>query len=164
MSARLPWFLLAVSLAANLFFGAGVAYTVYQERRVAASPEARVDVVAERLGLDDKQHQALMLLRERAEYRRPGLKQAEAPVRAEILKQVAQPEFDRELVLEMLAQRDEERRPYLTEYAEDLHGFLVTLNDDQRRQFLEMALEPGFLRHVYMGQARKGRDSDEAQE
>lgn len=164
MSARLPWFLLAVSLAANLFFGAGVAYTVYQERRVAESPEARVDVVAERLGLNDQQHQALTLLRERAEVRRPGLKQAEAPVRAEILKQVAQPEFDRELVLEMLEQRDEDRRPYLTEYAEDLHGFLVTLNEAQRRQFLEMALEPGFLRHVYMGRSRKGRDGGESQD
>lgn len=151
MSSRLPWFLFAVSLAGNLFFGAGVAYTVYKERRVTESAEARVDVVAERLGLSDAQHEALMLLRERAEVRMPGLRQAEAPVRVAILKEVAKPSFDRELVMGMLAERDEERRPYFAEYAEDLHGFLVTLRPEQRAQFLEMATDRRFLRQVYLG-------------
>ena len=113
--------------------------------------EARVDLVAERLGLSDAQHEALMLLRERAEVRMPGLRQAEAPVRAAILQEVAKPSFDRDLVMGMLAERDEERRPYLTEYAEDLHGFLVTLTPEQRAQFLEMATDRRFLRQVYLG-------------
>ncbi len=159
MTSRLPWFLLAVSLAANIFFAAGVAYTAYQDRRASQSAEARVDIVAERLGLNAAQHEALSLLRERAEMRRPGLRQADAPVRAEILKQLAQPSFDRPLIMGMLESRDEERRPYLAEYAEDLHGFLVTLSAEQRESFLGMASEPGFLRSVYGARSRR-EDSD----
>ena len=155
MSSRLPWFLFAVSLAGNLFFGAGVAYTVYQERRVTESAAARIDLVAERLGLTETQQESLMLLRERAEVRLPGLRQAEAPVRAAILQEVAKPSFDREMIMEMLAGRDEERRPYFAEYAEDLHGFLVTLNPEQRAQFLEMASDRRFLRQVYLGGAKQ---------
>jgi len=159
MSSRMPWLLFAVSLTANLFFAAGVAYTVYQEGRASASSQARVDIVAERLGLTEAQHEALSLLRERAETRRPGLRQAEGAVRAEILKQVAKPDFDRALVMDMLAQRDEERRPYLAEYAEDLNSFLITLTPEQRDQFLGMASEPGFLRRVYRVEGRKDRSA-----
>ncbi len=154
MKNRLAWFLFAVSLAANVFFAAGVGYTVYQDRRAAESAEARVDMVAERLGLKDAQHEALGLLRERSAMRRPGLRQADRPVRAAILKQLTQPSFDRGLIMGMLVERDEERRPYFAEYAEDLHGFLITLTPEQRDKFLGMAQEPGFLRRVY-GAKRK---------
>ncbi len=158
MKNRLPWFLFAVSLTANVFFAAGVGYTVYQDRRAADSPEARVDMVAERLGLDEAQHEALSLLRERSAMRRPGLRQADAPVRAAVLKQVAQPQFDRDLVMSLLVERDEERRPYFAEYAEDLHGFLITLTPEQREKFLDMAREPGFLRRVYRGKRKASQN------
>ncbi len=158
MKDRLAWFLFAVSLAANVFFAAGVGYTVYQDRRAADSPEARVDLVAERLGLDDAQHEALGSLRERAAMRLPGLRQADRPVRTEILKQIAQPSFDRELIMDMLVERDEERRPYFAEYAEDLHGFLVTLTPEQRETFLGLARERGFLRRVYGGKRKASQE------
>jgi Spy/CpxP family protein refolding chaperone len=160
MSHRLPWLLFAVSLAANVFFAAGVGYTVYKGDEVSGSPEARMDVVAERLGLTATQHEALDLLRERAEVRRPGMRAVDAPLRAAILKEVAQPDFDRGKVLEMIKQRDEERRPYYAEYAEDLHGFLVTLTPEQRQSFLEMANERHFLRRVYMGGRSKNSGSN----
>ena len=162
MNSRLPWVLFAVSLAANVFFAAGVGYTVYKERRVSESAEARIDLVSERLGLDDAQREALGLLRERAEVRRPGMRSTEAPVRAAILEQVAEPEFDRDLVMDMLEWRDEERRPYYAEYAEDLHGFLITLTPEQRRTFLEMARNRGFLRQVYLGGRSKQPEGDGA--
>jgi len=158
MKNRLPWFLFAVSLAANVFFAAGVGYTVYQDRLAAESPEARVDLVAERLGLNEAQHEALGLLRERSAMRRPGLRQADAPVRVAILKQLAQPTFDRDLIVGMLVERDEERRPYFAEYAEDLHGFLVTLTAEQREIFLDLASERGFLRRVYGGKRKSSKE------
>jgi LTXXQ motif family protein len=158
MKNRLAWFLFAVSLAANIFFAAGVGYTVYQDRRAADSPDARVDMVAERLGLDEAQHEALGLLRERSAMRRPGLRQADRPVRAAILKQLTQPEFDRDMIMGMLVERDEERRPYFAEYSEDLHGFLVTLTAEQREKFLAMAREPGFVRRVYGGERKAGKE------
>ena len=159
MSRRLPWLLFAVSLTANIFFAAGVGYTVYKGDEVSESPAARMGVVAERLGLTDAQHEALDLLRERADMRRPGMQAVDAPLRAAILKEVAQPDFDRDKVLEMIKQRDEERRPYYAEYAEDLHSFLVTLTPEQRQTFLEMANERRFLRQVYKGGRPKDSDS-----
>ena len=158
MKNRLAWFLFAVSLAANVFFAAGVGYTVYQDRRAADSPQARVDLVAERLDLDEAQHESLGLLRERSAIRLPGLLQADRPVRAAILKQLTQAEFDRDLILNMLVERDEERRPYFAEYAEDLHGFLITLTSGQREKFLGMASEPSFLRRVYGGRRNSSRE------
>ncbi len=158
MKNRLAWFLFAVSLAANVFFAAGVGYTVYQDRRAADSPEVRVDLVAERLDLDEAQHESLGLLRERSAIRLPGLLQADRPVRAAILKQLTQATFDRDLIVNMLVERDEERRPYFAEYAEDLHGFLITLAPGQREKFLGMASEPGFLRRVYGGRHKSSRE------
>lgn len=149
MTARLPWFLFAVSLAANVFFAAGAAYTIYTERRAAESPDARVDLVAERLGLSDEQREGLRLLRERAALRREGMRETGEPIRAAILEQVAAPTFDRARVLDLLAEWGDERRLYFAEFAEDLHDYLVTLSEEQRTQFLSMAREPGFLRLVY---------------
>ncbi len=162
MAGRLPWFLFAVSLAANVFFAAGVGYTVYKERMVAESPEARVDVAAERLGLNAEQHEALSLLRERSAMRLPGLRQSDKPLRVAILKQLSQPNFDSTMITEMLEARDEERRPYFAEYAEDLHGFLITLTPEQRGIFRDMAQERGFLRGVFRGGARSSRGDGQA--
>lgn len=149
MPGRLPWLLLAVSLAANVFFAAGAAYTIYTERTAAESADARVDLVAERLGLSDDQREGLRLLRERAALRRDGMRETGAPMRAAILDQVAAPTFDRARVLELLNDWGAERRLYFAEFAEDLHGYLATLSQEQRARFLAMAREPGFLRQVY---------------
>lgn len=161
MAGRLPWFLFAVSLAANVFFAAGVGYTVYKERMVAESPEARVDVAAERLGLTAEQHEALSLLRERSAMRLPGLRESDKPLRAAILEQLSQPNFDSAMITKLLVARDEERRPYLAEYAEDLHGFLITLTPEQREVFRDMAQERGFLRGVFRGAARANQGKGE---
>ncbi|MFQ5776249.1 MAG: Spy/CpxP family protein refolding chaperone [Kiloniellaceae bacterium] len=149
MRGRLPWILLAVSLAANVFFAAGVGYTVYTAGRAAESPDARIDLVAERLNLDDAQRKALRELRERADVRRQAMRDAISPMRNAILEQVARPTFDRDRVLEMLQEFGAERRLYFAEFAEDLHDYLVTLSPEQRRQFLAMARERGFLRQLF---------------
>lgn len=152
---RLPWLLFVLSLVVNLAFVAGVGYTVYEERRAAGSPEARADIVAERLGLNAAQTEALVYLRERAAVRWPGLREAGQESRDAILARAAEPQFDRDEVMALLEARDTERRAYYAEYAEDLHGFLVTLTPEQRSQFLEMAQERGFLRQVYSDPTRR---------
>jgi len=156
---RLPWLLFVLSLVVNLAFVAGVGYTVYEERRATSSPEARADIVAERLGLDAAQTEALVYLRERAAVRWPGLREAGQQSRDAILARAAEPQFDRGEIMALLETRDAERRAYYAEYAEDLHGFLITLTPEQRSQFLEMAQERGFLFQVYRDPSRsRGRD------
>ena len=149
MSRRLPWTLFAVSLAANVFFLAGAAYTIYMEHQVAESPEARSDMFADRLGLSEEQREGLRDLRERAEIRRLGMREVLGPMRQAVLKEVANQTFDREHVMHLLQDWSAERHPYFAEFAEDLHGYLNTLQPEQRDRFLEMAREPGIFRQVF---------------
>ena len=149
MQARLPWILFAVSLAANVFIVAGAAFTIYSKHETAESPEAGRDLVAERLGLSEDQREALRDLRERAEMRRYGMREAVGPMRQAILEHVASATFDRDRVMRLLEDWSEERRMYFAEYAEDLHGYLATLRPEQRARFLELAREPGILRLVF---------------
>jgi len=150
MRRNVLWLVLGASLAANVFFAAGVAYTVYTDRRVTESPAARVDLVAESLDLSPAQRTALEELRERAAIRHAGLREVGAPARMAILEQVAQPVFDRDRVVAAIRAWNEERTLYFATYAEDLHEYLMTLSPAQRRAFLDMAREPGFLRRVFV--------------
>ena len=149
MRPRLPWILLAVSAAANVFFLAGAGYTIYTERRVAESAEARADLFADRLGLSKTQREGLRDLRERAEIRRLGMREALGPMRQAVLEEVTRASFDRDRVMHLLEDWSAERHPYFAEFAEDLHGYLGTLQPEQRARFLEMAREPGFFRQVF---------------
>jgi len=149
MSGRLIWIALAASVAANVFFAAGLAYSIYTGRRVAESPAARVDLVADRLGLNEAQRAGLKLLRERAAVRRSGLHEARAPTRAAIVEEILRPAFDRARVLALIDEWGADRRLYFAEFAEDLHGYLATLSPEQRARFVEMSREPGFLRHIF---------------
>lgn len=156
MSDRALKFLLAVSLAVNVFVVAGVAYTVYKEQYATASPEARVDLVADELGLSADQREALALLRERAAIRRSAMKESLAPAQAAVLQQVSQTDFDRERVKTLIADWNAERQLYYLTFAEDLHDFLSTLTPEQRQSFLAMAREHRFMRQIFRGAKAAG--------
>lgn len=151
MSTRALGFLLAVSLAVNVFVVAGVLYTVYKEQTATASTESRVDLVADELGLNAEQREALTLLRERAAIRRSAMKETSAPAQAAVLQQVSETDFDPERVKALIADWNAERQLYHLTFAEDLHGFLMTLTPEQRQSFLAMARERGFMRQVFRG-------------
>lgn len=151
MSKRALGFLLAVSLAVNVFVVAGVVYTVYKEQHATASAEARVDLVADELGLSAEQREALALLRERAAIRRSAMKETLSPAQAAVLQQVSEASFDRDRVKALIAEWNEERQLYYLTSSEDLHEFLMTLTPEQRRSFLAMAREHRFMRQVFRG-------------
>lgn len=151
MSKRALGFLLAVSLAVNVFVVAGVVYTVYKEQHATASPEGRVDLVADELGLTAEQREALALLRERSAIRRSAMKETLSPAQAAVLQQVSEPSFDRDRVKALIAEWNEERQLYYLTSSEDLHEFLMTLTPEQRRSFLAMAREREFMRQVFRG-------------
>src|SRR5258708_39475689 len=56
--SRLPWILLALSLALNLCFIAGVFWVRMEASRAQLSPPARMELVAKQLSLDDNQRAA----------------------------------------------------------------------------------------------------------
>ena len=53
MKPRLPWILFAISLALNLFFGAGVIYSKLEAERRNMAPEKRIAELAEQLQLSE---------------------------------------------------------------------------------------------------------------
>jgi hypothetical protein len=61
MKKRLPWVLLAVSAAFNVFLVAG-ALTARARHEWKRTPEGRADVLADRLGMDEEQRAAYLEL------------------------------------------------------------------------------------------------------
>ena len=149
MRTKLIWILLAASLAANVFFVAGALYTLYGEDDRRAGSGATVDSVAERLALSPEQRDGLLALREKARQGRKGSREGRESRRAAFIAELGKPTFDRAGVLALMEARSAERRARIVDVAQDLHAYLATLSPEQRREFLAMARERGFLRRLF---------------
>ncbi len=149
MRAKLVWILLGVSLAANLFFAAGAVYSLYGGEHRGWRAKVSVDDVAERLGLSPAQRDALQALRDQAPDTARPSREERAARRATFLAELAEPEFDRARVQALMAERMTRRQERILGRAEALHGYLATLDPEQRAGFLEMAKERGFLRGLF---------------
>ncbi len=156
MRTKLVWVLLAVSLTANVFLVAGALYTLYVKDDRSAVAGANVDSVAERLGLTPEQRDRLLALREKARQGRKGSREGHESRRAAFLAELGKPAFDREQVLALMEARSAKRRARIVNIAQDLHAYLATLSPEQRREFLAMARERGFLRRLF-GRGRPPR-------
>ena len=81
MPSRLPWLLLALSLALNLFAVAGVVYSKTLVSSEPPTPAERLDSVVERLGLDTTQRDQLVALRQQAVARRDQMRDGHGRLR-----------------------------------------------------------------------------------
>ncbi len=154
--ARLPWVLLTVSLALNLFFAGGAIYTKLTAEQWASESEQRLEVVVERLELSADRRAGLEALRERVQMRMASLRGGWRESRKEMLAELARPELDRARVKELMQRGMTARAALFEELLVDLHAYLGTLSDAQRRSFLEMAEERGFMRDLF-GPGRRRR-------
>ena len=157
MKGKLVWILLGVSLAANLFFAAGALYSFYGGEHRGWRAKVSVDEVAERLDLSPAQRDALQALRDQARNRPRPSREERAARRAGFLANLAAPEFDRAQMQAMMEERRAGRQDRFLGRAEALHGYLATLDPEQRAGFLEMAKERGFLRGLF-GRPRRTRE------
>ncbi len=157
MKGKLVWILLGVSLAANVFFAAGALYSFYGGDHRGWRKEVSIDSVAEQLALSPGQRDGLQALRDRARDRPRPSREARAARRASFLAELAEPEFDRARLQALMAERRVGRQERILSRAEALHGYLATLDPEQRAGFLEMAKERGFLRGLF-GRHRRTRD------
>lgn len=149
MRAKLPWMLLAISLAINVGFAAAVFQSRSEAERLTASPGARLEVITEELGLNEQQAADLLVLRDRLRAGWEPLSAARRERRLAILTELAEPEFDRARLAQLMKQGGEEQQAVFARMAADLHGYLRSLTPEQRRRFLEMASERRFLRHLF---------------
>jgi uncharacterized membrane protein len=143
---RRPWILFAISLALNLFFGAGVIYSKLEAERKYRPPEARIAELAEQLQLSETQQADLLALSERARERRRGRRELWRERRQNLLAELAKPELDRARLGELIDQGRDRRNASWEALMVDLHGYLATLSAEQRAAFLEMAQDRRFLR------------------
>ena len=157
MKGKLVWILLGVSLAGNLFFAAGALYSFYGQDHRGWRTKVSVDDVAERLELSPAQRAGLRALRGEARSRPRPDRDARSARRAAFHAELAKPEFDRAGLRALMQERMTGFQARILGRAEKLHGYLATLDPEQRAGFLEMAKERGFLRGLFRGQ-RKQRD------
>ena len=155
MRAKLPWVLLAISLAINVGFAAAVFQSRSEVERLAASPDARLEVITQELGLNEQQAADLLALRDRLRAGWQPVSAARRERRLAILTELAEPEIDRAHLAQLMKQGGEEQRAAFARMAADLHSYLRSLTPEQRQRFLEMAGERAFLRHLF-GTWRRG--------
>jgi uncharacterized membrane protein len=148
MRSKLPWILLAASVALNIFFVAGVIFP----RFMGHPPPHRQDPVAmatEDFSLDERQVAALEALRARIAERRAEGREGRESFRTIIIEALEQPAFDRAALAQALEQRREGFGDRILDMTEDLHGFLAGLAPEQKAAFLARAGEDrDFLRRL----------------
>ena len=149
MRSKLPWFLLAASVALNLFFVAGVFYPQVMGQRDASVRSDPVAAAAEAFSLDDRQVQALRDLRARIAERRDARNDARQSFRAVIIDALRTPAFDRAALAQALSERRAVAGDTIVDMTEDMHGFLAGLAREQKTAMLERAEEDrAFLRRL----------------
>ena len=157
MKGKLVWILLGVSLAGNLFFAAGALYSFYGKDHRGWRAKVSVDDVAERLELRPAQREGLRALRGEARSRPRPDRDARSALRAAFHAELAKPEFDRAGLQALMQERMTGFQARILGRAEKLHGYLATLDPEQRAGFLEMAKERGFLPRLF-GRHQRTRD------
>ncbi len=152
MKTRLPWILLLISGALNVFFIGGAVYSMVVCERLEDDPEARTAFVADRLDLSPEEHQALAAWRQRARERWRDMRRESGDLRALLLVELAKPELDLEKVDELMRERVEMRVPTMLATVTDLHAYLATISDEEKSEFITMAREPFFFRRLLRGE------------
>ena len=150
---KLPWLLLAVSLALNISVVAGFLYTEREVSRVA-DPKLRSVEVSEALSLTPEQFEAFTTLQASLQERREMFREYMAPVRRAMTEALVADGFDREAYRKAMSKRQEVREEYHLQVGEELHDFLRSLSPEQRAVFKDLAKERRFLWRFLGGRAQ----------
>ncbi len=152
MKKRLPWILLLISGALNVFFIGGAVYSMIVSERLADDPEARTAFVADRLDLSPEEHQALAAWQQRTRERWGEMRSGSRDLRKLLLAELAKPELDLEKIDALMRERAEMRVPAMLATVTDLHDYLATISDEEKSEFITMAREPFFFRRLLRGE------------
>jgi uncharacterized membrane protein len=133
--------LIAISVALNLFFIAGVAWIRLHGPPEALGAEERYDQMAAELKLDPQQRVAfdryVAMMRTRVE----EMRQQVDPLIGNAWQEVAKPQTDAAQVMALFDQATEKRRAFQRELATETLAFLSGLSPEQRGKFVAIARE-----------------------
>ena len=136
-SSRLPWILLALSLALNVFFVVGV-FWVRMQAHGQMGPAERVESVAKELALDANQRAAFDRFIRTIRMRARHLREVNQPLIDEAWQEFAKAQPDETAVDKLFEQAADNRRSFQLEAGRALRAFLLVLKDDQRSTFIAM--------------------------
>ena len=158
MRSKVLWILMVASLALNVFFVAGFAYT----RLVGHHhPPHRFDPVAkaaEEFSLDERQTEALVALRGRMAERLQEGRKDRGGFQAAIIDALSKPAFDRVALAQALEAERAKGGDMILDMTEQVHGFLAGLSPEQKEAFLKRARERDFLRRLLFPPSDRRRD------
>ena len=134
---RLPWVLLALSVALNLFFIAGALWI-----RMHGPPpggfEARFRQMPAELALDPQQKAAFDLYAKHLRGRIGELHAAVEPMMRQIWAEIAKPDAEETKVIALFDKVGAERREFQRDLTNSTLAFLAKLSPEQRTKFVEI--------------------------
>jgi uncharacterized membrane protein len=134
----LLWAVVALSLALNLFFVAGAAWTHFRAPP-QLTREERFDEMAAALALDPLQRQAFADYSKTMHTRLLEMRHAVQPPVHAAWSEVTKPQADETKVMQLLDQAAQARQRYLGEITAATIVFLKTLSPAQRANFVKVA-------------------------
>lgn len=137
----IPWVLLALSLVLNAFFVAGHYYTGARLEEARGSSAQRTGLLADRLGLTDRQTAAFHDMRTRINLARQRYDTSNARHAEVIWSELAEPRPDMERIDQNLDRFWNNRKALLKTNIGAARDFLDKLDDDQRQAFINLARE-----------------------
>jgi uncharacterized membrane protein len=135
--SRLPWILLAFSLALNLFFVGGV-FWVRSQGHGPMGPAERIEQIAKRLTLDADQRTAFERFVRTIRTKEHELRETNQPLVDEAWQDFAKAQPDEAVVDKLFEAAANNRRNFQLETGRALRAFLATLKEDQRAAFIAM--------------------------
>lgn len=148
MRSKVLWFLLAASVALNVFFVGMFWPRLVDDDHRRGRPDP-LAMAAEDFALNDSQVAALEDLRARIAQRREARNADRGGFRGLIIEALRQPAFDRAALDQALDDRRASGGDMVLDMTEDLHGFLAGLSAEQKADFLARAEQDrDFLRRL----------------
>ena len=136
--SRLPWILLALSLALNLCFIAGVFWVRMEASRAQLSPPARMELVAKQLSLDGNQRPAFERFVATLRLKSRHLRETNMPLVDDAWQEFAKQQPDEAAIDKLFEQAADNRRSFQIETGRALREFLAILSEDQRTKFIAL--------------------------
>lgn len=139
MRARLPWILLAVSVALNIFFLGGAFWVRMHHGphgEPGGDPERRISAISKELSLNETQRGALERFVRSARQGGRQLREKNEPVIQQSWRELAKDNPDDAVIERGFAEATANRQAYQMEVSRSMRQFLATLSPDQREKFL----------------------------
>lgn len=136
---RLPWILLALSLALNLFFVGGVLWLRHEAGLKLVGPAERFTMVARQLSLTADQRAAFDKFIDTMRARAGQMHESNQPLIEDAWRELAKPQPDNAVIDRNLDQAASNHHAFQLDTSRALRAFLAVLSDEQRATFVSLA-------------------------